>query len=37
MLIDSIIDHCKDENAVPKDDYYVLVKGKRSSRKTTYG
>jgi hypothetical protein len=29
MLMDSIIDHCKDENAVPKDDEYVVkVAGK---------
>jgi hypothetical protein len=37
MLMDSIIDHRKDENAVPKDDEYVIVNGKRSRRKTTGG
>jgi hypothetical protein len=37
MLMDSIIDHRKDENAIPKDDKYVIVNGKRSRRKTTDG
>jgi hypothetical protein len=35
MLMDSIIDRCKDENATPKDDEYVVVMGKRSRKKTT--
>jgi hypothetical protein len=35
MLMDSIIDHHKDENAVPKDDEYVVVNGKRNWKKTT--
>jgi hypothetical protein len=30
MLIDSIIEHSKDENAVPKDNEYVVVNGKRN-------
>jgi hypothetical protein len=37
MLMDSIIDHRKFENAVPKDDEYVIVNGKRNRRKTTDG
>jgi hypothetical protein len=37
MLMDSIIDHRKDENAVPKDDKYIVVNGKRNWRKTTDG
>jgi hypothetical protein len=37
MLMDSILDHRKDANAVPKDDGYVVVNGKRSRKKTTDG
>jgi hypothetical protein len=37
MLMDSIIDHRKDENAVPKDDEYVVVDGKRNRKITTDG
>jgi hypothetical protein len=37
MLMDSIIDHRKDENAVPKDDEYVIVNGKWNCSKTTDG
>jgi hypothetical protein len=33
MLIDSIIDYRNDENAVTKDDEYVVVNGKRSHQK----
>jgi hypothetical protein len=35
--MDSIIDHHKDENAVHKDDEYVVVNGKQNQRKTTDG
>jgi hypothetical protein len=37
MLMDSIIDHRKDENAVPTDEEYVVVKGKRSRKQNTDG
>jgi hypothetical protein len=37
MLMDSIIDHRKDENAVPKKDEYVVVNGKQNRKKTTDG
>jgi hypothetical protein len=37
MLMGSIIDHRKDENAVPKDDEYVVVNGKRNQEKSTDG
>jgi hypothetical protein len=37
MLMDSIIDHPKDENAAPKDDEYAVLNGKRSLNKTTDG
>jgi hypothetical protein len=37
MLMDSTIDHRKHENAVPKDDEYVVVNGKRNRKKTTEG
>jgi hypothetical protein len=37
MLMDSIIDHRKDESAVAKDDEYVVVNGKRNRKKTTDG
>jgi hypothetical protein len=33
--MDSIIDHLKDEKAVPKDDENLVVNGKRSQKKTT--
>jgi hypothetical protein len=35
MLMDSIIDHRKDENSVPKDREYLVVNGKRNRKKTT--
>jgi hypothetical protein len=37
MLMDSIIDHRKDKNAVPKDVEYGVGNGKRSQEKTTDG
>jgi hypothetical protein len=37
MLMDSIIDHRKDENALPKYDEYVVVNGKPNRRKTSDG
>jgi hypothetical protein len=35
MLMESIIDHRKDENAVPKDDENVVVNGKQSQKITS--
>jgi hypothetical protein len=37
MLMDPIIDHRNDENAVPKDDEYVVVNSKRNRKKATNG
>jgi hypothetical protein len=36
-MMDSIIHHRKEENAVPKDDEYVIINGKRNLRITTDG
>ena len=37
LLMDSIIDHKSDKNAVAKDDEFVVVNGKRHKKKTTEG
>ena len=37
LLMDSIIDHKSDKNAVAKDDEFVVVNGKRHRKKTTEG